>query len=31
MNFDFSQILMEVVRQKASDLHITSGSPPDAA
>ena len=28
MNFDFSQILMEVVRQKASDLHLTSGSPP---
>ena len=28
MNFDFAQILMEVVRQKASDLHITSGSPP---
>jgi twitching motility protein PilT len=28
MNFDFSQILIEVVRQKASDLHITSGSPP---
>ena len=28
MNFDFSQILIEVVRQKASDLHLTSGSPP---
>ena len=28
MNFDFSEILMEVVRQKASDLHLTSGSPP---
>jgi twitching motility protein PilT len=28
MNFDFSEILIEVVRQKASDLHITSGSPP---
>ena len=27
MNFDFSEILMEVVRQKASDLHLTSGSP----
>ena len=28
MNFDFSEILMEVVRKKASDLHLTSGSPP---
>ena len=28
MNFDFSEILMEVIRQKASDLHLTSGSPP---
>ena len=28
MNFDFSQILIEVVRQKASDLHLTAGSPP---
>jgi len=28
MNFDFSEILLEVVRQKASDLHITAGSPP---
>src|SRR3954449_6052920 len=28
MNFDFSEILIEVVRQKASDLHLTSGSPP---
>ena len=28
MNFDFSEILMEVVKQKASDLHLTAGSPP---
>jgi twitching motility protein PilT len=28
MNFDFSEILLEVVRQKASDLHITAGSVP---
>jgi twitching motility protein PilT len=28
MNFDFSDILIEVVRQKASDLHLTSGAPP---
>ena len=28
MNLDFSEILLEVVRQKASDLHITSGAPP---
>jgi len=28
MNFDFSEILIEVVRQKASDLHLTSGAPP---
>ena len=28
MNFDFSEILIEVVRQKASDLHLTAGSPP---
>ncbi len=28
MNFDFSEILMEVIRQKASDLHLTSGAPP---
>ena len=28
MNFDFSEILLEVVKQKASDLHITAGAPP---
>jgi twitching motility protein PilT len=28
MNLDFSEILLEVVRQKASDLHITAGAPP---
>ncbi|MGZ5321132.1 MAG: type IV pilus twitching motility protein PilT [Solirubrobacterales bacterium] len=28
MNLDFSEILLEVVKQKASDLHITSGAPP---
>src|SRR3954452_347472 len=28
MNFDFSEILLQVVAHKASDLHITAGSPP---
>jgi twitching motility protein PilT len=28
MNFDFSEILLQVVAQKASDLHITAGAPP---
>jgi twitching motility protein PilT len=28
MNVDFSEILLEVVAKKASDLHITAGSPP---
>jgi twitching motility protein PilT len=28
MTFDFSEILLEVVRRKASDLHITAGAPP---
>src|SRR3982751_5080515 len=28
MNFDFSDILLQVVAHKASDLHITAGSPP---
>src|SRR4051812_30479055 len=28
MNFDFSEILLQVVAQKASDLHVTAGSPP---
>ena len=28
MNFDFAEILLEVVERKASDLHITAGAPP---
>jgi twitching motility protein PilT len=28
MRFDFADILMEVVKRKASDLHITVGAPP---
>src|SRR5919106_3162582 len=28
MNFDFSEILLQVVKQKASDLHLTAGAPP---
>ena len=28
MNLDFSEILLEVVRRKASDLHLTAGAPP---
>ena len=28
MNLDFSEILLEVVSKKASDLHITAGAPP---
>ncbi len=28
MTFDFSDILLEVVRRKASDLHITAGAAP---
>src|SRR4051812_50171182 len=28
MTLDFAEILMAVVRQKASDLHLTAGSPP---
>jgi twitching motility protein PilT len=28
MNLDFSDILLEVVAKKASDLHITAGAPP---
>jgi twitching motility protein PilT len=28
MNIDFSEILLEVVAKKASDLHITAGAPP---
>jgi twitching motility protein PilT len=28
MTLDFAEILLQVVRQKASDLHITAGAPP---
>ena len=28
MSLDFAEILLAVVRQKASDLHVTTGSPP---
>ena len=28
MNLDFSEILLAVVQQKASDLHLTAGAPP---
>jgi len=28
MNFDFSEILLEVVSRKASDLHVTAGAAP---
>jgi len=28
MNFDFADILIEVMQVKASDLHLTAGSPP---
>ena len=28
MNLDFSEILLAVVKQKASDLHLTAGAPP---
>ena len=28
MNFDFADLLMEVVARRASDLHITAGAPP---
>src|SRR5947208_15539531 len=28
MNFDFAEILIEVVETGASDLHLTAGSPP---
>jgi twitching motility protein PilT len=28
VDFDFSDILIEVVKQKASDLHLTAGAPP---
>jgi twitching motility protein PilT len=28
MNFDFADILLEVIEAKASDLHLTAGAPP---
>jgi twitching motility protein PilT len=28
MDFDFAQLLLEVVNRRASDLHLTAGSPP---
>src|SRR5919205_4686833 len=28
MDFDFADILLEVIERKASDLHLTAGSPP---
>src|SRR5881275_3131704 len=28
MNFDFADILIEVIEADASDLHLTAGSPP---
>ena len=28
MDFDFADILLEVLERKASDLHITVGTPP---
>ncbi len=28
MDFDFSEVLLEVMRRNASDLHMTAGSPP---
>src|ERR1700712_2447843 len=28
MNFDFADLLLEVVARRASDLHITAGAPP---
>ena len=28
MNFDFADILIEVIEAGASDLHLTAGSPP---
>ena len=28
MDFDFADVLLEVMERKASDLHLTSGSPP---
>ena len=28
MNFDFADVILEVLERKASDLHMTAGSPP---
>src|SRR5258705_13031849 len=28
MNFEFSDVLLEVLERRASDLHLTAGSPP---
>ena len=28
MNFDFADVLIEVLERRASDLHLTAGSPP---
>src|SRR5829696_7440146 len=28
MEFDFAQVLLQVMERKASDLHLTAGSPP---
>ncbi|MDQ4040684.1 MAG: type IV pili twitching motility protein PilT, partial [Actinomycetota bacterium] len=28
MNFDFADVLIEVLERRASDLHITAGAPP---
>src|SRR3954465_8579946 len=28
MNFDFADLLLDVLERRASDLHITAGSPP---
>ena len=31
MELDFSEVLLEVMRRNASDLHMTAGSPADGA
>ena len=28
MDFDFAEVLLEVMEREASDLHLTAGSPP---
>ncbi len=28
MDFDFAEVLLQVIEQNASDLHLTAGSPP---